>query len=473
MVKKRGKTYYAVYHDPAMGKRVRRSLKCADKSAAEILEGELVRRAARTHAGLVDPYEAHAKRPLTEHVADWRATLLAKGNTRQHADDSASRVRRLIDGCRFAHWPDISASRVQEWIGEQRKSNADAHGLSAQTANYYLQAFKGFSRWAVKDRRVAESPVAHLDGFNTATDRRHDRRAFETDELRQLLRTTATGPVRYGMKPADRAMLYKLAASTGLRAGELRSLTPRSFDLHAGTVIVGAGYSKHRREDVQPIPTRFVAELRAYLTGRDPSQPVFGLPHPCSIVRMLRADLTAAREVWIEAATTAQERTERARDTFLAYRDGAGRVLDFHAFRHTYITNLTCAGVHPKDAQVLARHSTITLTMDRYTRTARGKVAKALDALPDLSSEPEIAQPLRATGTTEHRPTAPVSYLCQKGIRKGGKVSAGVRMNATMCHLDETLENKGKTAFSVTPMALGRGGVEPPTHGFSVRCSTN
>ena len=70
MVKKRGRTYYAVLTHPTTGKRVRKSLRCADKSASEILEGELVRRAAREHAGMVNPYEARAKRPLTEHVAD-------------------------------------------------------------------------------------------------------------------------------------------------------------------------------------------------------------------------------------------------------------------------------------------------------------------------------------------------------------------------------------------------------------------
>ena len=40
----------------------------------------------------------------------------------------------------------------------------------------------------------------------------------------------------------------------------------------------------------------------------------------------------------------------------------------FHALRHTFITNLARSGVHPKTAQSLARHSTITLTMDRYSR---------------------------------------------------------------------------------------------------------
>ena len=50
----------------------------------------------------------------------------------------------------------------------------------------------------------------------------------------------------------------------------------------------------------------------------------------------------------------------------IAYKDAAGRQFDFHALRHTFITRIVKAGVSPKEAQSLARHSTITLTMDRY-----------------------------------------------------------------------------------------------------------
>ena len=49
------------------------------------------------------------------------------------------------------------------------------------------------------------------------------------------------------------------------------------------------------------------------------------------------------------------------------YKDADGRCADFHCLRHTFITALAGSGVTPKTAQTLARHSTITLTMDRYT----------------------------------------------------------------------------------------------------------
>ncbi len=122
--------------------------------------------------------------------------------------------------------------------------------------------------------------------------------------------------------------------------------------------------------------------LHDYLAGRESDKPVFNLPEKTA--KMLRNDLLDARKAWISESKTHSERERRERSGFLVHRDSSGRVADFHALRHTFISNLAQGGVHPKDAQALARHSTIRLTMDRYTHVARGKLAAALEALPDL-----------------------------------------------------------------------------------------
>lgn len=51
----------------------------------------------------------------------------------------------------------------------------------------------------------------------------------------------------------------------------------------------------------------------------------------------------------------------------IPYRDANGLYADFHALRHTFITNMVKSGVNPKTAQSLARHATIDLTMNVYT----------------------------------------------------------------------------------------------------------
>ena len=71
----------------------------------------------------------------------------------------------------------------------------------------------------------------------------------------------------------------------------------------------------------------------------------------------------------------------------IPYHDDKGRVADFHALRHTFITQLARSGVHPAKAKALARHSTITLTMDVYSHVETDELRGALDMLPaDLNA---------------------------------------------------------------------------------------
>jgi integrase len=167
----------------------------------------------------------------------------------------------------------------------------------------------------------------------------------------------------------DRAILYLVALNTGLRANELASLTAGSFKLdgESPTVTVEAAYSKHRRRDVLPLRGDVVAALQEYLAaGGRASGP--GRLWPRSWYRasakMLRFDLKTAG---------------------IPYQTEDGQVFDFHALRHQFISNLARAGVHPKAAQALDRHSTITLTLDRYTHVDLPDLSSALDRLPLLS----------------------------------------------------------------------------------------
>ncbi len=381
-VTKISRKWYVEYRD---AQSIRRRVPgYTDKPATQQLASDLERQAAREQSGLVDRFTEHRKRPLPEHLVDWRLGLLAKGTTEKHANLVSRRVGRVLSDCRFIYWPDLSASKVQAYLAELRDGDA-----SIQTSNFYLQAAKQFCRWMVRDGRASDNPLQHLQGGNVRTDRRHDRRALTDDELLTLLDVTQNGPMCFGMTGPDRAMLYQLAVETGLRASELRSLTWRSIDLDGGppTVTVAAAYSKRRRDDTLPLKAstaQILACWRDESDRADPEHPVFAtMPDKGVIAKMLRADLTNAG---------------------IAYRDDAGHVADFHALRHTFITNLARGGVHPKVAQQLARHSTITLTMDRYSHTVVGELSEALDALPELSPGMSERERQRATGTCDIAP---------------------------------------------------------------------
>src|SRR5262249_46343164 len=141
------------------------------------------------------------------------------------------------------------------------------------------------------------------------------------------------------------------------------------------------------------------------------------------------ADLDAARSAWIDqAGDDREERSRREQSSVLAYRDKACRVFDFHALRHQFISNLAASGVHPKVAQSLARHSTITLTMDRYTHVGLLDQTSALEKLPSLpTAEPDKEEiTLQATGTDSVR-TRFVQIIRPQASSKDGRRSRSVR----------------------------------------------
>jgi hypothetical protein len=94
------------------------------------------------------------------------------------------------------------------------------------------------------------------------------------------------------------------------------------------------------------------------------------------------------------------------------YEDDNGRFADFHALRHTFISNLARAGVHPRNAQALARHSTIDLTMNVYTHVSMGDLHDDVESLPGLPGNSNAlpqAEPMAAATATPAAPAeAPV-----------------------------------------------------------------
>src|SRR5262249_13395431 len=67
----------------------------ANKVAAQQLLAEMVKKAELGRAGLGDPFEAHRKKPLAEHLADFQADLRAKGNGPKQVRLKTGRIRRL------------------------------------------------------------------------------------------------------------------------------------------------------------------------------------------------------------------------------------------------------------------------------------------------------------------------------------------------------------------------------------------
>ena len=121
--KRKTKRYYGHYVDH-LGIRRRVPL-ATDKTASETMLAEKQRKADRRKAGHTDEFDAHAKRPLPEHVAVFETYLESKGGTASHAKQTATCVRAIIDGCGYRTISDINASKVSGWLKEQRDRDGD------------------------------------------------------------------------------------------------------------------------------------------------------------------------------------------------------------------------------------------------------------------------------------------------------------------------------------------------------------
>jgi integrase len=334
----------------------------ASKELTKQKAHDLEERVLNVKAGRVDPFDASKAAPLKEHVKAYQRYLEGKGRSPDHVGPAMTRIHRVLQGCGFTnidHLTSYDASdKITAYLSKQH-----GDGLTASTVNRYLSHLKSFIKWAVRQNRMPLSPISLMGTIDDTgdDDERRERRAISGDDFAKLIKTAALGVKVQRQTAEDRAWLYMTAAYTGLRASELASLTPGSFKLDGGApcVLVRAGYTKNGQEARQPIRPDFAAMLAGWLAGKS------GKLWPGKWYRraaeMLRVDLEAAG---------------------VPYVDDEGRVFDFHSLRVTFITNLARAGVHPKIAQKLARHGSIDLTMNVYTRLSDAEISEGLRGLP-------------------------------------------------------------------------------------------
>ena len=208
----------------------------------------------------------------------------------------------------------------------------------------------------VREKRAQEMPNLHAERAP-----KYRARAFERDEFQKLLLAAKKSPERFGLSGYQRLLLYILAVETGLRRGELRVITPASFDFKSSTVFVEGQNTKNSDDATQTISAGTAKLFKEHIANKMPNVILFELG--LHTANMIRID---CEEAGIEVE------------------NNKGK-LNFHSLRHTCGTFLADKGVHPKVIQEIMRHKDINLTMSRYCHTLRGQCAKAVNSLSDLT----------------------------------------------------------------------------------------
>ena len=523
-------TYTAKYRD---GSGIVRKVatRCRDESAARSVLTDLEKRAERVRGGLLTADEAgaidHQERPFGEHIDAYLTKLEAEGTSPDHRANVRRNLQRLAADCQFKRLGSLSREALERWLVAQEKA-----GMGPRTRNTYRAAAVAFCNWCMETGRLLTSPFAKVAKAAEDSDPRRQRRALTEGELRRLLdvarrrpledRSTVYKGPRKGQRYAnlrpevqrrldrlgqERALIYKTLVLTGLRRGELASITVGQLDLDADPhfLVLDAADEKNREGSTLPLRADLAADLRVWLAdkakaaqdaardvpavafeerhqdeaggpgghvlrlpaaGRTPSEgwslppdaPLFDVPD--KLVRILNRDLKAAG---------------------ISKRDERGWTVDVHALRHTFGTLLSKGGVAPRTAQAAMRHSKVDLTMNVYTDPKLLDVAGAMESLPapPLGTGPQReAAAVSATGTDDLPPSPLVPTLVpttgkscilgsirDKLTSNGGE---GEKAGAVAVSACPVKRNNPLTSAVNGLLGVGGRGLEPPTPSLSI-----
>jgi len=543
------RTYTAKYRD---GQGIVREVAtgCRDEQAARAILNELETRAVRVKARIVSAAEDrvidHQATSLADHFEAYSAHQEAKGLHPTRISNARQRLRRVADDCSWRQLGEIDAGALGKWLA-MRAADSKAR-ISGPTRNEYRQEWICFCNWCVDTHRLASNPLASVPRANAKSDRQRQRRALTEAELAKLLYVARVRPLaEYGREPVrlvpdstptdpptvgrrrkwtygelkfdqietaverarhrlrksphrieqleqlgrERALIYKTLVLTGLRKGELESLTLGQLHLDGRCPYADlhAADSKGRQAAQIPLRSDLAAELGEWiqskrscnlresdanegqfclrLTGVPQAEPLpantplFTMPH--KLVKILDRDLKLAG---------------------IAKRDELGRTVDVHALRHCFGTLLSRSGVAPRTAQAAMRHSTIDLTMNVYTDPRLLDLHQAVESLPALAASIAPQSQQQATGTcapardSRFAPGfAPTADNSSQSVSLAVKATAETERTLTLARVGANANSvKRNNSSSVCDNEFKRepaAGVEPATPALRMRCSAN
>jgi integrase len=330
------------------------------RHVAEAELRQMVKELEEEKLGLIKPRALRdaTKIPLLEHLTDFIADITARGRCKNHISHTKSRLKRLFAECNWISLKDISPDSFNKWRARQT--------FSPKTANEYLGHANALFNWMERNERLERNPLKIVGKSETRGKERYVRRALSDSELATLIETSG-----------KRALPYMLAAYTGLRRGEIQKLT--WDDLHLDEerpyILARASTTKNKKTAVLPLILPLVTALKEFRAKQNTvSGKVFryGVPKAVTLLK----DLLACGIQGV---------------------DEHGRHLDFHALRHTFATMLARAGVSPRVAMELMRHSDMRLTAKTYTDAMSlplfGELDKITSLLPSLIASLNCEKP--------------------------------------------------------------------------------
>jgi integrase len=388
-------------------------LGCSNRQVAEKRLREMVDELQREADGIVAPKAQReaAQTPLSQHLSEMIDSK-EKAKDSHYLSNLKNRVLRLIAECGWKLPKDVSPESFQDWISRQT--------LSAKSLNEYLISARTLLNWMEKRGRILANPLKPLDLLPANDEKRRPRRAFTDEEFEKLL--AASG---------ERYAAYLVAATTGLRWGELLAVQRKDIELDGAEpkIVARGATTKNGKDAAQPLHPEVVVHLRAFLATQafEPTDKVFA-----AIFRkrgQFKLDVAAAG---------------------VARHDAESRVADFHSLRHTFCTNLQRLGTPQRVLMHLMRHSDRRLSDHLYTDTS---------LLPSAETVSKLIVPRKALSQIPSQILVPAGQSKSRAVTSTESVECpAMPINASLPH---------NLTFPVTPSHNGEmvraAGFEPAT----------
>ena len=245
-------------------------------------------------------------------------------------------------------------------------------GLSAQTVKHHHRVLSQALRWGVRLQLLARNPAELVDAPRP-----------QREEMK-ILSPEQTGEFLRAIEQTDLYVPVLLAVSTGMRRGEILGLRWADVDLAAGALSIAQTLTQSRQGIEFQSPKTPRSRRRIAL----PELTVETLRH--HRIRQTETFLRIGRgrsdgDLVVCRATGEPIPPDRLSSEFAHFRDKNGLPgIRFHDLRHSHISHLLLAGIHPKVASERAGHASVGITLDVYSHLLPGMqedAARRTDAL--------------------------------------------------------------------------------------------
>lgn len=390
---KRGKNTYAlkvdIGRDPLTGRRRQRWVTV--KGLRRDAEDKLAELVASVNAGtrVEDP----ERLTVAEFLAKWLDHVRHRGLAGSTLFRYETIITKYLSPAIGAHkLAALRPSHISDYYSQELSRGRRRHygkakpasGVSPATVKLYHRILNQALRHAVRQQLLISNPADRVDPPRAI---RREMNVLDHTQAAQLIRA-AEGTSLH--------MPIFLGLATGMRRGEILGLRWKDLDLDAAMLSVAQSAEQ----------TKAGVSFKQPKTSR--SRRTIDLP--AVVVEGLRRHRVQQAEERLRAGPAYQDhglvcqmedgrphRPDQLTRAFTRLVKQLGLPVRFHDLRHSHITHLLQAGVHPKVAADRAGHSSVSITLDVYSHTVQGMGKEAASRI-DAAMRQALGEPNKNAG---------------------------------------------------------------------------